>query len=269
MTLILLINDDGIKSVGLLAMKRALDDLGDVFVIAPERERSGIGKAITCGGQVRVYDAALLDGSHAYAITGTPADAFMIAVRKLLGRRPDLLVSGINLGPNLGIDDLLNSGTLGAALEAAIHGVPAVAVSYCMSVTASGDEKRRVTLEELEATVEVARRVVRYVLERGMPEGVDIISINVPRGARLGNVKATSLSYKSYGDIYVKTGDGYHISGWALDMYPDDEPGTDIHAVKVEGAISITPICLRLQHNLDALKGMLEQLFGGARDVGD
>jgi len=261
MPTILLINDDGIRSVGLVVMKKRLERLGEVVVVTPEDERSGIGKALTAYACINVMETQLSDGSKAYAITGTPADAFLLAVNKILKQPPYLLVAGINLGPNLGVDDLLNSGTLGAALEAAIHKVPAIAVSYCIrEMTEKRAEKAEVTLEKLELTATIAQKTAEYVLERGMPTDVDIISINVPEKADPKRVRVTSLSYKGYGDIYKKQNDGYRIAGWALSIYPHDRPGTDTHAVKEERCISITPIKIELLHNKKGLEDLLKAL---------
>jgi 5'-nucleotidase len=256
----LLINDDGIGSVGLVALRRALKGLGEVLIVAPEKECSGIGKALTCDKYVRLFESRLADGTKAYAITGTPADAFLIASNKLLKRMPDLLVAGINLGPNLGVDDLLSSGTLGAALEAAAHGVPAMAISYCMEISADTDDKV-VAPSELDLSAYISRRVAEYLLERGMPKGVDIISINVPYGASLDRVRVTQLSYRGYRDIHAEVEGRYRIPGWLLEFYPDDAPSTDVHAVKDEECISVTPIRLRLQHETDALRDIVRHII--------
>jgi len=256
---ILLTNDDGIQSIGLVTLKKQLEKLGNVIVVAPRDERSGIGKALTTN-HIKIMETQLNDGSRAYAITGTPADAFFLAANKILKCTPDLLVAGINLGPNLGIDDLLSSGTLGAALEAAIHHVPAIAVSYCIpKITENVAEKKGVTVEELELTATLAFKTAKHVLEKGMPPDVDIISINVPEKAH-SKIEITSLSYKGYGDIYTKQSEGYRITSWALVGYPDDEPGTDLHAVKRERCISITPIKVRLLHNKKQLEDLLKVL---------
>jgi len=159
---ILLINDDGINSPGILMLKKELEWLGELFIVAPENERSGIGKAVS-SSLVRVRRITLADGSEVYAISGTPADAFMLAKYKILGENPDLLVAGINLGPNLGIDDFFTSGTLGAAIEAAIHGVPAVAVSYCIEKFVEGQNKASlVNMEVLELTAKIAAKTAEY-----------------------------------------------------------------------------------------------------------
>jgi len=257
---ILLINDDGIQSSGLIAMKRKLEELGRVVVVAPEKERSGIGKALTTS-LIRIAKSRLRDGSKVYSTDGTPADALLLALNKILKEPPDLLVAGINLGPNLGIDDFLNSGTLGAALEAAIHGVPAVAVSYCVrEISDRAKDKSRVGEEELQFTAGLAAKVAEYILNNGMPRGVDLLSVNVPEKADSRRVRTTSLSYIGYGDIYSREEGGYRIAAWILSGYPDDKAGTDVHAVKEE-CISITPIRIRLQHNKRALENMLKDIF--------
>jgi len=157
MKTILLINDVGIQSSGLLALKWKLSKFGKV--IAPKEEISGIGKAITTSKHVRVEETELNDGFKAYATDGTPADAYLLAVNKILKHKPDLLVAGINLGPNLEIDDFLISGTLGAAIEAAIHGVPAISVSYCkQEISDQKADKARITTQELELTASLIPR---------------------------------------------------------------------------------------------------------------
>jgi len=261
---ILLINDDGIQSSGLIAMKKKLEKLGRVVVTAPDKERSGIGKALTTT-LIQIAETRLRDGSGAYVIDGTPADAFLLALNKILRKAPDLLVAGINLGPNLGIDDLLNSGTLGAALEAAIHGVPAMAVSYCVKeISDRGEDKSRISERELELTAVLTAKVAGYILKNGMPRGVDLLSINVPEKADIRKARATSLSYIGYGDIYSKEEGGYRIAAWILSSYPDDKKGTDVHAVKEEENISITPIRIRLRHDKNALKNLMTEVFSNS-----
>ena len=257
---ILLTNDDGIQSIGLITLKKRLEKLGNVIVVAPRYERSGIGKALKTG-HIRIMETRLRDDSKAYATTGTTADAFFLATNKILKRMQNLLVAGINLGPNLGIDDLLSSGTLGAALEAAIHHVPAIAVSYCIpEITEKLAEKEEVTAEDLELAATLALRAAKYVLEKGMPPDVDIISINVPESLLSKKIEITRLSYKGYGDIHTKQKEGYRITSWAVAGYPDDEPGTDLYAVKKEGCVSVTPIKVRMLHNKKGMEDLSRAL---------
>ncbi|MHC3129246.1 MAG: 5'/3'-nucleotidase SurE [Candidatus Bathyarchaeota archaeon] len=260
MPTILVINDDGINSIGLSTLAKQLEKLGKVIVVTPEAERSGIGKAISIG-QVNITETSFGDGTRAYATTGTPADSFLIAVNKILKCMPDLLVSGINIGPNLGIDDLLTSGTVGAAFEAAIHNVPAIAVSYCLSeITEKMPEKAKVSVKDLELAATLAYKAARHVLEKGMPPEVEIISINVPEKADYRKVKLTSLCYEGYGDIHTATKDGYRIKSWTLRHYPDGDPGTDLHAIKNDKCVSVTPIKLEFVHNTLAMKDLMESL---------
>jgi len=262
MKMILLINDDGIYSSGLIALKKRLDRLGEVVVVTPKEEISGVGKAITSTRHVRVEEVELSDGSKAYATNGTPADAYLLAVNKILKRSPDLVVAGINLGPNLGIDDFLNSGTIGAALEAAIHLVPAIAVSYCKrEISNQKADKSKVKMQELELAAEIAQKVVSYVFKKGMPPDVDLLSINVPENADCKKMKATRLSYVGYGDLFAKEEKGYRIASWKLADYVDRDPETDVYVVKNEGCVSITPVKIGFIHSKTALKNMLKDII--------
>ncbi len=258
MKTIMLINDDGVQSSGLFAIKRKLDKLGKVVVVAPKDEVSGIGKAITSAKHVQIEEVELRDKSKAYAVVGgTPADAYILAVNKVLKRSPDVVVGGINLGPNLGIDDFLNSGTIGAALEAAIHGVPAVAVSYCKHEVDDSKAKADITVDELELAADVGSRIVKCVLAEGMPPDVDLISINVPEGADCQKLRVTELSYAGYGDLFTKESEGYKITHWRLSEYNDPNPETDVNVIQKESCISITPVKVKLSHNKKALERLI------------
>jgi 5'-nucleotidase len=259
---ILLVNDDGIGSLGLAVLARKLRSLGDVVIVTPRHEVSGIGKAITCSRSVMVDMVELGDDLRGYAVDGTPADAVLLALNKLLGHKPDLVVTGINLGPNLGIDDFLDSGTIGAALEAAIHGVPALAVSYCArEISYEKEGKAGITGGKLGLAADMAEKVARHILERGMPEGVDLLLLNVPEGADPTRLMVTNLSYAGYGDLFTTVSEGgcYRIMEWRLSEYADVDPESDVHAVK-QGCISITPVEVRLRHNRGALKALVDDL---------
>jgi 5'-nucleotidase len=180
---------------------------------------------------------------------------------KVLKQPPDLLVAGINLGPNLGIDDFLNSGTCGAAIEAAIHHVPALAFSYCKKEIVDREaDKKAITLQELELASTVAEQVVRFVLEKSLPENVDLLCVNVPENADCTKVKLTKMSYVGYRDIFADEKQGYRIAHWRLADYGDPDPETDVYTVKEEGCISITPVKIMLEHKTSALKDLLRTL---------
>lgn len=264
MKTILLINDDGMNSSGLIAIKKKLANLGKVVVVTPKEEISGIGKAITSMRAVQIEPVRLSDDSKAHAIVGgTPADAYLLAVNKILGRPPDIVVAGINLGPNLGIDDFLNSGTIGAALEAAIHNVPTVALSYCKrKIDDQKALKSKITPRDLELAASIGQDIVEYVLENGLPKDVDLISVNVPENADCTKLKVTELSYIGYCDLFTKENAGYRIAHWRLEDYNDPNHETDVHVVRDEGCVSITPVKIRFHHSRKQLKRMLKDILG-------
>ena len=262
MKTIMLVNDDGVHSSGLLALKRKLDKLGRVVVVVtPKEENSGVGKAITSAKNVRIEEVKLKDGSKAYATSGTPADSFLLGIFKVLKHKPDLVAAGINLGPNLGIDDFLNSGTCGAAIEAAIHGVPALAFSYCKKEIVDREaDKKAITLQELDLTATVAEKIVKFVLKNGLPPSVDLLCVNVPENADCTKAKATKLSYIGYRDIFSDEKKGFRIAHWRLVDYGDPDTETDVYTVKEEGCISVTPVKIMLKHNTESLRDILKAL---------
>ncbi|MBU2601590.1 MAG: 5'/3'-nucleotidase SurE [Actinobacteria bacterium] len=231
---ILVTNDDGIDSPGLLAVKRALDPLGDVRVIAPDRNRTGAARSITMRSPLWVEEVPLADGGTGYATDGTPVDCVRLAALGLLDRQPDLIVSGINLSGNLG-DDVTYSGTVAAAFEGIMLGVPAIAFS------ADGYHARY----DLDVPARVAHLLVRTVLERGFPAKT-LLNVNCPdlRWEDLGGVRLTTLGTRIYGDrVQLQETDGrrrrYFIYGDDLSYHQED--GTDFDAIG-DGYVSLTPI---------------------------
>ena len=126
---ILLSNDDGVDASGILAAKQVADEFGKTFVVAPSKQQSGIGHALTLVEPIRVNEVNLRDGDIGYGVTGTPTDAVTIGIYEIMDDWPDLVISGINTGRNTGKGELSTSGTIGAATEAASLGIPAIAVS--------------------------------------------------------------------------------------------------------------------------------------------
>jgi 5'-nucleotidase len=250
----LLVNDDGIHSAGIIALREELSKDFECFVVAPNRERSGIGKALTVGEVIRVERLTTRHG-EAYSISGTPADAVLLALHKLLDEKPDIVVAGINLGPNLGIDDILNSGTLGAAMEAAIHGIPSIAISYCIARKFDDDVVLQVLNDPgLGLAARIARTLARMIVDEGMPEGVDVLSINVPDyRSGVKGIRITRPSKRGYPDIHVAREEGYAIARWDLALYPEDSEDTDVEAVR-SGYISLTPLNFSLTSKAQSTK---------------
>jgi len=236
MTNILVSNDDGINAPGLFYLKQALDDVGEVTVIAPDREWTASGHAKTMHKPLRINEVALPDGSLAYVSNGSPADCIHLAVLGFLSNRPDLVVSGINLGANVG-HDITYSGTVAAAIEGTISGIPSLAAS--LDTYEDGDFR-------------YAARFVAYlaqeVLAHGLPRNV-LLNVNVPSvlGKEIAGVEITRLGRRLYRDELIERQDPrgqpyYWIGGERPCGFAEDE-GTDIWAL-ARKCISITPIHL-------------------------
>ena len=228
--LILVTNDDGIGAPGLLALVKALAPLGRVVVVAPERDNSAASHSLTMRRPLLVRE----EEADRYAVDGTPADCVIVGVGKLLPERPALLVSGINPGPNLG-DDISYSGTVSAAIEGTMIGIPSLAVSRAVD---SGD---------YELAAAFAARLARMILTQGLPPDT-LLNINVPAqtGVEIKGVRFTRQGRRKYDGAIQETTDPwsrkhYWIGGGipVLDAGAD----TDVQAV-VAGWISITPLHL-------------------------
>jgi 5'-nucleotidase len=249
---ILLTNDDGITSRGLFQAKQALERHGTVAVIAPDSNRSGASRSITLSRSLHVEEVELRDGSKGFATDGTPVDCVRFGDLGLVGERPDLIVSGINYGYNLG-DDVTYSGTVAAAFEGILLGIPGVAISQG-APTASGSDFRHHASYDFGPAADFLGRLVGEVIEHGIPDGT-ILNVNVPSepvGVGIGR-----LGKRIYRDRLELESDEegrrrYRIYG--DDVSYHDEPGTDFRAI-AEGRISVTPIHLDLTSTpgIDAL----------------
>jgi 5'-nucleotidase len=239
---ILVANDDGIFSPGIKALALAMATVGEVAVVAPDVEQSAVGHGITVRRPLRFKHtkSAGFGDIPAYRVDGTPADCVVLGIHNLW--RPDLVVSGINLGSNLGYD-LTHSGTVAAALEGTSLGVPSIAFSL------------RVGDGELDFTpaAEYAARLGKVVLQRGLPART-LLNVNFPAVTPLG-VKLTTQGTHHYSDTIVKRFDpeGHEYYWVAGKPTGDNEPGTDFEAVS-QGYVSITPIYMDFTH-----RGLLEE----------
>jgi 5'-nucleotidase len=246
---ILLTNDDGYQSEGLAALRAALNEVGEVVVVAPDRNWSAAGHYRKLFDPLRAWEGALPDGSPATICDGTPADCVALAIMGLLPRKPDLVVSGINLGANLGTD-LLYSGTVAAAMEGIVFGVPGIAVSQVHVKDQPWD------FRGAQAAV---RRVVAKVAERSLPSGI-LLNLNAPPvpPEKLRGIRVSRLGRRSYRDELVvredPRGRPYY---WIAGSDPEDhaEDGTDVAAI-AEGFASLTPAHMDLtsHHWLEELR---------------
>ena len=227
MTRILITNDDGIHSDGLIKLEEALKEVGEVYVVAPAAEMSGASYSLTLARPLRIRQ---LDARH-WAVDGTPTDCVTLALNKILpeDERPHVCVSGINHGGNLG-DDATYSGTVAGALEATILGVPGIALSLVA--------RDNYNFSEAAAFAVVA---ARKVLDEGLPEGT-LLNINIPPGEIKG-VRVTRQGIKNARPVITEHIDPRGKPCWIGEEYfnTNSEEGTDYHAVEL-GYVSVTPI---------------------------
>jgi 5'-nucleotidase len=229
---ILVTNDDGVHAEGLAAVADTLEALGEVFVVAPDRERSAVGHALTLHRPLRVERV----DERRFAVNGTPSDCVNLGVLGLLPGPPVLVVSGVNHGSNLG-DDVTYSGTVSAAMEGTLLGVPSMAVSQQEGEPAG-----------FEAAARIARLVATRVLVEGLPDKT-LLNVNVPRGEPRG-IRMTRLGHRVYREKIVQEvdprGRPYYWIGAGPPEWDEDE-GSDIAAVHA-GFASVTPLHLDLTH---------------------
>ncbi len=234
---ILITNDDGVESRGLLALRQALDPIGDTIVVAPDTNQSAVGHQKTLMRPLRVRERTLADGSLAYSVDGSPTDAVSLAFLGYFDQGFDLVASGINYGANLG-DDITYSGTVSAAMESVINGCPAFAISQ------EYYEHPDFTLSAMAAAV-----VARNILEHGLAPG-ELINVNVPAvdPSEFEGFEVTRLGKRVYQDELIQRVDPRGIPYYWIGGPPPSGlavEGTDFHAV-VNRRIAVTPIHLDL-----------------------
>ena len=248
---ILVTNDDGVTAPGLLALAQEMRKLGTVTVFAPDRNWSASGHVKTMERPLRVREVTLADGTSAFTSDGAPSDCVALALLGLVEEKVDVVVSGINPNANLG-HDVTYSGTVTAAMEAVIDGIPGVAVSL------DSPENHKGKLDYSSAA-SVARRVVEQVIAEGLPRGV-VVNVNVPymKESELKGFMVTRQGLRVYRDELDRRFDPrgrpyYWIGGQAPTGV--DEPGTDFGALQA-GYVSVTPLQLDLTHQklMDELK---------------
>jgi 5'-nucleotidase len=228
---ILLSNDDGYQAPGIVALYEAIKDLGDVEVVAPEHNNSAKSNALTLHSPLYVQQA----GNGFRYVNGTPADCVHVALTGLLGYRPDLVVSGINNGANMG-DDTIYSGTVGAAMEGYLFGIPAIAFSQTQKGWA-----------HLDAAARKARELVQQVLAQGSPENrLFLLNVNIPNrpDEELKPFKVCRLGRRHAAEkVISQTSPHGETMYWIGGAGPakDDAEGTDFHAT-LQGHVSVTPL---------------------------
>jgi 5'-nucleotidase len=234
-------NDDGILAHGLDCLVRAAEPLGDVTVVAPDREQSATSHSLTLHHPVR----PILRGERRWQVDGTPTDCVMLAVEALMEGRPDFVLSGINHGQNMG-EDVLYSGTVAAAMEGLSLGIPSIAVSF-----AGGDLRADPGL--LSAQVSILSRLLAHVVALPSFPRDTLLNINIPplRGDEIRGVRVTALGRRVYSDSLMRMKDPwgreiYWIGGGSATWEgPED---SDFRAIR-DGYVSVTPLHLDLTYH--------------------
>ena len=248
---ILISNDDGIYADGIYALWEAMSEIGETTVVAPNAEKSAVGHAITLSDPIRIEEVIRFDGFKGYAVNGTPADSVKIAVKAIMNVKPDIIISGINAGANVG-RSLLYSGTISAATEGTFLGIPSIAISL--------DALRNM---DFSSSKVVAKKIVHMVLENGLPNDT-LLNVNVPKDSESGfkGYQITNQGAIYFKDHFEKREDPrgriyYWMTGDIKD--PDTTIESDGVALK-KGYVSITPLQLQMT-NLDFINELKDWRF--------
>jgi 5'-nucleotidase len=232
--LILVCNDDGITAPGIRALISVAKEFGDVLVVAPDKPQSAMGHAITINSTLRVHAMKQADGAVEYACTGTPVDCVKLAVNKILHRKPNLLVSGVNHGSNASIN-VIYSGTMSAALEGAIENIPSIGFSLLdYSIEA-----------DFTASMEVARKLIAKTLKEGMPE-YTCLNVNIPNLAPelIKGMKVCRQAKANWEEEFDERKDpAGRVYYWMTGVFKNYDEGTDTDIWALEsGYVSIVPV---------------------------
>ncbi len=231
---ILLTNDDGIYAPGIAALKHQIQTLGQITVVAPDIEQSGVGHSITFSHPLRIRQVYLNNEFIGYGVNGSPADCVKLAAHEIMKKGPDVVISGLNMGANVGIH-ILYSGTVAAAVEAAIMGFPSIAVSFEIT-----DQ-----YADVGEAAKVARGVIERIIKHKLPKG-SLLNVNIPSrpSNQIKGIKITRQFAHDFKETFDKRIDpGGRAYYWLMGTNKSihREEGTDLTAVN-EGYISITPL---------------------------
>ncbi len=258
---ILVSNDDGVYADGLWALAKELREIAAVTVVAPDRDQSGAGTSVTLRHPLRMIEIkSPLNGVEAYSVEGTPADSVILALRLVLKDGVDLIVSGINEGPNLG-DDVFISGTVGAALQGYFYGIPAIA----FSIAAFGSL-------HFDVAARLAKLIAKEIVDKGLSRRM-LLNVNLPNlpRDRLDGIEITRLGERRYADRIEPGHDGKRQYHWIMRGKSewDTISGTDIWALE-QNRISVTPLFGNPHgSSRELLKSLAPELFRKLMDDRD
>ncbi len=257
--LILLTNDDGIKSLGLISLRKALSKIAKVVCIAPTEPSSAVSKALTFHKPIRYSQINYDDGSIGYSTTGAPADNVLVGIH-ILKRKPDIVVSGINYGDNSSIHSILTSGTCAAAFEAGFNNIPAIAFSTDVTDDSQLIEQKGIDFEQM-ATI--SRKIVEDALEKEWPKDLAFLNVNYPAEiTKETKVYVTKPAVYKYNNFMIEKSDPRNLPylwlwGERKESFPEN---TDSWAVSTKKSISISPIGFNLHEKTDQSLELAEAL---------
>ncbi len=279
---ILLTNDDGLHSAPFRAFWAGLLEakLGKITVVVPEHEMSAAGKGITLHKPLRIRKLPVkvkgFGYREAFTVSGTPGDAVTIAMKYIMSSEPDVVVSGINVGDNITLDNIFTSGTIAAALQGTIMGITSSAFSVEMP---TGQPSRPVDRFLIHA--KLAARITEWMASKGLPDGIDLLNVNFPytisEDTRIRITRLARMKFENYVLERIDTrGNPYYWLGGNPVPVMKKDRGTDLYALMVERSVSITPITLDLSaREIDCKelnrkrKSALEEIYSLAEILGD
>ena len=257
---ILISNDDGVSAPGILAAKQAVEDIANVVVVAPDENNSSVGRRLTLFKHLKLKECELEDGSCAYSVSGSPADAVIVGSDYVMDEKPDLVITGINQGVNIS-SDITSSGTVCAALEAVSLGIPAIAASLFMDPKTSFKQDENgewYPVYDFTLAKKVLHDLVLKIKNEGFPDGVDLFNLNVPTNYNSEEVKITHLSHKMLDKHVIDNTceEKSDIFNYPLDenqecddlimitssLVKDYDEGSDGYALLVDKCPSLTPL---------------------------
>lgn len=238
---ILIANDDGIYSSGIRALTECLVSDHEIYVVAPDRERSATGHSLTLHRPLRIEEENHLPGvKAAYSTDGTPSDCVKIAVGAIMDKKPEIVISGINHGPNMGAD-VMYSGTVSAAMEGAIFNIPSIAISLA-----------NYKPEDFSACTHIIKLLISQISKVKFPDRT-LLNVNIPSLPlpQITGLAVTELGIRPYNDYFEKRVDPrgktyYWLAGEAMEE--QELPGTDVYAVR-NNQVSITPVTIHMTNN--------------------
>ena len=263
---ILISNDDGVFAPGILAAKQAVEDIANVVVVAPDENNSSVGRRLTLFKHLELKQCELEDGSKAYSVSGSPADAVIVGADYVMDEKPDLVITGINQGVNIS-SDITSSGTVCAAFEAVSLGIPAIATSLFMDPKTSFKQDENGEwhpVYDFTLAKKVLHDIVLKIKNEGFPDDVDLFNLNVPSNYESEEVQITHLSHKMLDKHVIDNTneEKSEIFNYPLDegqnsddlimitsgLVKDYENGSDGYALIVDKCPSLTPLNVNMTY---------------------